>query len=64
MLPYVLTWLHTLQHENAREDGQDLAEYALLIALIALAVIAAITALSGQISGVFEAIGNKLGASV
>ena len=31
------------------EEGQDLAEYALLIALIALVVIVAVTALGGKI---------------
>ena len=56
MLTYVLTWLHTLR----REDGQDLAEYALLIALIAIVVIAAVTALGGKVNTVFESIANKL----
>src|SRR5262245_42802344 len=42
------------------EEGQDLAEYALLIALIALVVIAAVTALGGQIQTVFNNIANAL----
>lgn len=46
------------------ESGQDLAEYALLIALIALVVIAAITLLGGNIQTVFTNIANALtGAS-
>ncbi|MCL6429260.1 MAG: Flp family type IVb pilin [Anaerolineae bacterium] len=56
MLPYVLAWLRTLR----REDGQDLAEYALLIALIAIVVITAVTALGGKIETVFNAVANKL----
>ncbi|MGH7572955.1 MAG: Flp family type IVb pilin [Gemmatimonadota bacterium] len=42
------------------ESGQDLAEYALLIALIALVVIAAVTLLGQNINGVFNAIAGKL----
>ncbi len=38
------------------ESGQDLAEYALLLALIAVTLAAGITALSG-------AIGNRFGAA-
>jgi pilus assembly protein Flp/PilA len=42
------------------EEGQDLAEYALLIALIALVVIAAVTLLGTQIQAVFNGIANAL----
>ena len=42
------------------EEGQDLAEYALLIALIALVVIAAVTLLGTQIQTVFTNIANAL----
>ena len=42
------------------ESGQDLAEYALLIALIALAVIVAVTLLGGTIRNVFNTIGSTL----
>jgi pilus assembly protein Flp/PilA len=38
--------------------GQDLAEYALLIALIAIVVIAAVTLLGGNIQTVFENIAD------
>ncbi len=58
MLPYVLTWLRTLR----REDGQDLAEYALLIALIALVVIGAVGLLGGKIEAIFSAITDGLNA--
>lgn len=43
-----------------REEGQDLAEYALLIALIAIVVIVAVTALGGQVQTIFEDITGKL----
>ncbi len=39
MLQYFLTYLRTVLPQ---EDGQDLAEYALLIGLIALVVVAAV----------------------
>ena len=46
------------------EEGQDLAEYALLIALIALVVIGAVTLLGTQIGTVFTNITNALTAPV
>jgi pilus assembly protein Flp/PilA len=42
------------------EQGQDLAEYALLILLIALLVIAAVRFLGGSISNVYTNIGENL----
>jgi pilus assembly protein Flp/PilA len=44
------------------EEGQDLIEYSLLAALIAVACTVAMTALAGNISGLFDRIGTKLGA--
>ncbi len=61
MLQYWLTWLRTTLK---REEGQDLSEYALLIALIALAVIVAVTALGGQINTIFGNITTELGGTV
>jgi Flp pilus assembly pilin Flp len=46
------------------ESGQDLAEYALLIALIALAVIVAVALLGSRISNVFNTIGSTLESQV
>jgi Flp pilus assembly pilin Flp len=43
-----------------REEGQTLAEYALILALIAILVIGAVLFLSGQIKGIFTDIGNHL----
>jgi pilus assembly protein Flp/PilA len=42
------------------EDGQDLAEYAILLALIALVVIVAVTFLGTNISTVFNSMANRL----
>jgi pilus assembly protein Flp/PilA len=43
-----------------REEGQDLAEYALLISLIALVAVTAVTLLGTQIAAVFTSIANAL----
>lgn len=56
MLAYIKTWL------VAREKGQDLAEYALLIGLIALLVVLAVTILGQEISGVFSEIASVVNA--
>jgi len=42
------------------EDGQGLAEYALILVLIAVGAIIALTALGGQISSVFNRITGEL----
>jgi Flp pilus assembly pilin Flp len=41
-----------LQARLAREDGQTMAEYAIVLAVIAIGIILALTALSGAIGGV------------
>jgi Flp pilus assembly pilin Flp len=43
-----------------REDGQTLAEYALILALIALLVVGAIFFLRTQITSLFSSIGNNI----
>jgi Flp pilus assembly pilin Flp len=48
-----------------REDtGQDLVEYALLVALIALFCVGAVTFAGEQIDAAFTAVGNALAASL
>ena len=44
-----------------REEGQDLAEYALLIGLIALVVILAVTILGDNLSILFSEIASEVG---
>ncbi len=39
-----------------REEGQDLLEYALLVALIAVLAVGAVTAAGGAVTGAFNAI--------
>jgi pilus assembly protein Flp/PilA len=43
-----------------REEGQTLAEYALILALIAVVVIAAVIVLQGKISGIFNSVGSQI----
>jgi len=45
------------------DEGQDLLEYALLVALIALVAIAAVTAAGGSVSTIFQSIADKLKAA-
>jgi len=42
------------------ESGQDLVEYALVVALIALGATASISSLAGSFSTAFSSIGGKL----
>jgi pilus assembly protein Flp/PilA len=49
-----------LMHLVRNEEGQDLLEYALLVALIALVAIVAVTAAGGSVQTIFQAIADKL----
>ena len=56
--------LHEMVKKFAnQEDGQDLLEYALLVALIALVAIAAVTAAGTSVSTIFNSIATKLAPS-
>jgi pilus assembly protein Flp/PilA len=46
-----------------KEDGQDLLEYALLVALIALVAIVAVGAAGGSVSTIFDNIATQLAAA-
>jgi Flp pilus assembly pilin Flp len=48
---YLYLWLKNLIES---EEGQDLVEYALIIALVSIALVAALGVLTGGISGVFQ----------
>jgi len=50
MLCCWLAWLQMLRHE----EGQDLAEYGLLVALIALVALAAVEAFGTGIQGLYQ----------
>ena len=43
-----------------REDGQGLAEYALILALIAIIAIVALIFLGGQVSAILSDVGNSV----
>jgi pilus assembly protein Flp/PilA len=45
----------------AKEDGQGLVEYALILVLIAIVVIAVLGILGGKVSGAFSSINSGLG---
>jgi pilus assembly protein Flp/PilA len=49
-----------LQTLMLREEGQDLIEYALVVALIAFAAVTSMKTLATDINGVFLAIGTSL----
>jgi pilus assembly protein Flp/PilA len=43
-----------------RDEGQGLAEYALILALIAIVAIVALIFLGGQISGILNTVGSSV----
>ncbi|MEN6571974.1 MAG: Flp family type IVb pilin [Anaerolineaceae bacterium] len=47
----------------AKEKGQGLVEYALILVLIAIVVIVILTLLGGQITNVFSKIASGLGGA-
>ena len=53
-----LTALINLTHRD--EDGQGLAEYALILALIAIVAIVALVFLGGQISKILSTVGASV----
>jgi pilus assembly protein Flp/PilA len=56
-------WKLSLKIQNmlSREEGQDLIEYALVVALIALAATAGMSTVATAINTAFTGIGTKLG---
>ncbi len=47
-----------------REEGQDLVEYALVVALIAFGAVAAMKGLSSEINTAFSAISSDLNSAL
>jgi len=58
-MTYLANWLSSLLSRN-NEEGQGLAEYALILALIAIIAIAALILLGGSISAILQTIGECL----
>jgi pilus assembly protein Flp/PilA len=52
----LLTWL---QQERA-EEGQDLVEYAMLVALIAIVCVVGVKAFGGSVNTYFSSIAGKI----
>jgi pilus assembly protein Flp/PilA len=52
--------LDALYRLSGHEDGQGLAEYALILALIAIVAIIALIFLGGQISQILSDVGNSV----
>ena len=52
------------QNLASREEGQDLVEYALVVALIAFGATAGMSALAGGINNAFKTISNTLSSSI
>jgi pilus assembly protein Flp/PilA len=52
--------MHTVNSFVRDEEGQDLIEYALLVALISLVCVVALTAAGSQVNGIFTKIKDKL----
>jgi len=53
----ITRFLAALQRD---EDGQGLAEYALILALIAIVAIIALIFLGTQVSGILSTVGNSV----
>ena len=56
-LQYAITALRQLQRD---EEGQGLAEYALILALIAIVAIIALIFLGRQVSTILSTVGNSV----
>ena len=55
-----ITSLMNLVHGSENEEGQGLAEYALILALIAIVAIVALIFLGGQVSTILSNVGNSI----
>ena len=53
-------YLKVMELINRDEDGQGLAEYALILALIAIIAIVALIFLGGQVSKILSTVGSSV----
>jgi pilus assembly protein Flp/PilA len=61
LFAYVRTYLRAFVRND---EGQDLLEYALLVALIAIVCIIAITTTGTNVEAIFTRIGEELGTAL
>jgi len=59
---YMFVKMQALRQALKDEAGQDLVEYALIVALIALAAVLGMNLLAVAINGAFSKVGSKLSA--
>lgn len=52
--------INAVKSLSKNDEGQDLLEYALLVALIALVAVVAVTAAGGSVSTIFTSIATSL----
>jgi pilus assembly protein Flp/PilA len=57
----IMSLIIRLRSLMRQEEGQDLLEYALLVALIALVAVAAVTAAGQSVNTIFSSIAAALG---
>ena len=55
-----MNFITRMRKRLANDSGQDLLEYALLVALIALVAVGAITATGGKATDIFTSISDAL----
>ena len=55
-----MDFINRIKTFATNDEGQDLLEYALLVALIALVAVGAVTAAGGSVKTIFTAIGAAL----
>jgi Flp pilus assembly pilin Flp len=60
MSDFLVTYLSGLLGRMRKEDGQGLAEYALILFFIAVVAIAALTFLGSDISSLLSSVANGL----
>lgn len=56
--------IHMLKNFHQEESGQDLVEYALVLAAVAFAVVAGSTSLASVITNALTAINGKINAAI
>jgi pilus assembly protein Flp/PilA len=56
LIPAIISFLHL----DSEEEGQGLAEYALILALIAIVAIVALIFLGGQVSKILSNVGSSI----